>query len=47
MNYDYEIEHKSGIHSGVADAISRLLPEYPKSTENQPEIPGDPHIMSV
>ena len=46
MNYDYEIEHKPGIHNGAADAISRL-PEYPKSTENQPEIPGDPHIMSV
>ena len=46
MNYDYEIEHKPGIQNGAADAISRL-PEYPKSTENQPEIPGDPHIMSV
>ena len=46
MNYDYEIEHKPGIHNGAADAISRL-PEYHKSTENQPEIPGDSHIMSV
>ena len=46
MNYDYEIEHKPGIHNGAADAISRL-PELPKSTENQPEIPAHPHIMTV
>ena len=46
MNYEYEIGHKPRIHNGAADAISRL-PEYPKSNENQPEIPGDPHIMSV
>ena len=44
MNYEYEIEHKPGIHNGAADAISRI-PKYPKSTENQTEIPGDPHIM--
>ena len=46
MNYDYEIEHKPGINNEAADALSRL-PEFPKSTENQPEIPGDSHIMTV
>ena len=46
MNYDYEIEHKPGINNEAADALSRL-PEFPKSTESQPEIPADPHITTV
>ena len=46
MNYDYEIELKPGINNAAADALSRL-PEFPKSTENQPEILADPHIMTV
>ena len=46
MNYDYKIEHKPGVNNEAADALSRL-PEFPKSTETQPEIPADPHIMTV
>ena len=46
MNYDYEIVHKPGINNAAVDALSRL-PEFPKSTEIQPEIPADQHIMTV
>ena len=46
MNYDYKIEHKPGVNNEAADVLSRL-PEFHKSTETQPEIPADPHIMTV
>ena len=46
LNYDYEIEHRPGIKNGAADALSRIE-EFPKSTEQQPDIPGDAHVMSA